>query len=159
MSSSINPYSNIRQRNWQPLSPQLNHASRLLRSGDQNAPPKDPAPNAAFEIWREQQVLQSNSFVREFQTRKVMRQFLSKTHSLGGCGPQTMVVSHKFRVDVVATDARFVAGFTLARNHAVRLIEPDHLTWDAEVCSSGVHLSEGGALRSITEPPPNACLS
>ena len=72
-------------------------------------------------------------------------QFLSKTHTLGSVGPPTMVVSHRFRVDVVSTDARFVAGFTLARGHSVRLMAPEHVTWDSELCSSSLVLSEGGA--------------
>ena len=140
MSSWINPRSNIVQRNWQPAVLPANMSANQAARTKEDLPPR-----AVFDLCREQQVLHSNSFAREFQTRKLMRQFLSKTHTLGSVGPPTMVVSHRFRVDVVSTDARFVAGFTLARGHSVRLMAPEHVTWDSELCSSSLVLSEGGA--------------
>jgi len=93
MSSWINPYSNVTQRNWRPAV-----ASGETDNKNHGEAAQDPPPSAAFEIWREQQVLHANSFTREFQTRKLMRQFLSKTHTLGSAGPPTMVLSHRFRV-------------------------------------------------------------
>ena len=140
MSSWINPRSNIVQRNWQPAVLPANMSANQAARTKEDLPPR-----AVFDLCREQQVLHSNSFAREFQTRKLMRQFLSKTHTLGSVGPPTMVVSHRFRVDVVSTDARFVAGFTLARGHSVRLMAPEHVTWDSELCSSSLVLSEAGA--------------
>lgn len=148
MSSALNPRANIVQRNWKPAV--LPAASNCAPSGDENAraPAKDAPASAAFDVLREQQVLYANSFTREFQNRKLMRQFLSKTHSSGSTGPPVMVVSHRFRVDVVATDARFVAGFTLARGHRVRLLAPEHVTWDKGLCSSSVELADGGNSRN-----------
>ncbi len=147
MSSWINPYSNIVQRNWQPA---VLPAARAPPGdgADNNFVPVQlkhgPPPTAVFDLWREQQVLHSNSFTREFQTRKLMRQFFTTTHTLGSTGPAIMVVSHRFRVDVVSTDSRFVAGFTLAQGHSVRLMAPDGVTWDKDLCSSSLTLSEGG---------------
>lgn len=143
MSSWINPRSNVVQRNWQPA---VLSAARVTSKPAVDAAEGrgDPPPSAAFDLWREQQVLHSNSFTREFQTRKLMRQFFSKTHTLGSAGPATMVVSHRFRVDVVSTDARFVAGFTLGRGHSVRLMFPDSATWDQNLCSSSLALSDEG---------------
>ena len=149
MSSALNPRSNIVQRNWKPAV--LPAASNCALSGrDENAGAqfKDAPASAAFDELREQQVLYASSFAREFQNRKLMRQFLSKTHSLGSTGPPVMVVSHRFRVDVVSTDARFVAGFTLARGHRVRLLAPEHVTWDKGLCSSSVELADGGNSRN-----------
>jgi hypothetical protein len=148
MSSWINPRSNIVQRNWQPAVLPASSSAKKPLGGPENQAARtkdDPPPRAVFDLCRENQVLHSNSFAREFQTRKLMRQFLAKTHTLGSIGPASMVVSHRFRVDVVSTDARFVAGFTLARGHSVRLMTPDHVTWDSELCSSSLLLSEGGA--------------
>jgi hypothetical protein len=144
MSSWINPCSNVAQRNWKPAVLPVS-ADRGLSGNDiQSAESKDRPLSAAFDLWREQQVLHANSFTREFQARKLMRQFLLKTHTLGSSGPPIMVVSRRFRVDVVSTDSRFIAGFTLAHGHSVRLLAPDHVTWDKSLCSSSVVLSEGG---------------
>ena len=144
MSSWINPCSNIIQRNWKPAVLPTSINRRFSGRNVENDEPKDRPPSAAFDLWREQQVLHSNSFSREFQARKLMRQFLSTTHKLGSSGPAIMVVSHRFRVEVVATDARFVAGFTLGHGHSVRLLAPDHVTWDRNMCSSSVLLTEEG---------------
>jgi hypothetical protein len=156
MSSWINPCVNVAQRNWQPaVLPGDGHSARWpareIENKNKGAATKDPPPSAAFEIWREQQVMHPNSFTREFQTRKLMRQFLSKTHTLGTAGPPTMVLSHRFHVDVVSTDARFLAGFTLAHGHSVRLLAPDRARWDKDVCSSSLALSEDG--RSMLAMP------
>ncbi len=167
MSSWINPRANVVQRNWQPA---VLPAARVAckPAADAAEGRGDPPPSAAFDLWREQQVLHANSFAREFQTRKLMRQFFSKTHTLGSVGPATMVVSHRFRVDVVSTDARFVAGFTLGRGHSVRLIFPDSATWDQNLCSSSLALSDAGQRKcgcstvchpltpppQVAQPPP-----
>ena len=160
MSSALNPRSNIVQRNWKPAVLPAASNCALSGRGDENAraqakdapakdaPAKEAPASAAFDVLREQQVLYANSFTREFQNRKLIRQFLSKTHSLGSTGPPVMVVSHRFRVDVVSTDARFVAGFTLARGHRVRLLAPEHVTWDKGLCSSSVELADGGNSRN-----------
>jgi hypothetical protein len=131
-------------RIWKPVVLPASANSKLSEQSNENTEPKDLPPSAAFDLWREQQVLHSNSFTREFQARKLMRQFLSKTHNLGSPGPPIMVVSHRFCVNVVSTDARYVAGFTLAQGHSVRLLAPDSVTWDKSMCSSSVQLSEGG---------------
>ncbi len=150
MSSWINPCPNVVQRNWQPAV--LPAAPTPQRDGAQhNSVPvqvdkvKDGPPlSAVFDLWREQQVLHSNSFAREFQTRKLMRQFFTKAHAQGSTGPAIMVLSHRFQVDVVSTDSHFVAGFTLGQGHSVRLIAPDGVTWHKDLCSSSLTLSEGG---------------
>jgi hypothetical protein len=151
MSSTINPYSNIVQRNWQlaVLPGKVACRSSGEEAKDEGGKPKKDAQRSdVFDLLREQQVLHSNSFTREFQTRKLMRQFLSTTHSLGSKGPEIMVVSHRFRVDVVSTDSRFIAGFTLARGHSVRLMAPHNMTWHKHLCSSSVTLTEEGGDKS-----------